>query len=244
MAAPGRIKRRRLYQEVLNRLVSSMTSEFPPGTLLPSERDLMLRYEVGRPAVREALHTLQQMGLLRISHGERARVVAPTTDAIMDRMTNAMVMMLATNPRGLEELKEARVLAESGLVRYATRRATAADIDRLAESHRALVSARGSRAAFVAADMRFHGLIAEIAGNAMVASIIRAMLAWLSRFRIEAVSVRGADALTIQEHEAIYRAIAAGDENKAAAALVLHLTRANELYSKLAAHNAVESVAG
>ena len=243
MPTEERIKPRKLYQEVLDRLTSSMATEFPPGSLLPSERDLMQRYGVGRPAIREAMHTLQQMGLLRISHGERARVVTPTTDAIMEQMTNGFVMMLATNPRGLAELKEARLLLEIGLVRRATRQATSADIDRLAELHRTLVSTRGDHPAFVAADMAFHGAIAEIAGNAMVASVTRAMLAWLSRFRAEAVSLRGAEALTIQEHEAIYRAIAAGDEIKAALALERHLTRANELYSKLAAQNAIESVA-
>jgi DNA-binding FadR family transcriptional regulator len=229
------IKRRKLYQEVLDRLVSGMAAEFPPGSLLPSERDLMQRYGIGRPAIREAMHALEQMGLLRISHGERARVVAPTTDAIMDQMTSAFVMMLAT--------KEARLLLETGLVRRATRQATSADLDRLAERQRALVAARGDHQAFVAADMAFHGAIAEIAGNAMIASVTRAMLAWLSRFRKEAVSVRGAESLTIQEHEAIFRAVAAGDEAKAGAALERHLTRANEVYSKLAAQNAIESVA-
>ncbi len=243
MATGEPIKRRKLYQEVLDRLVSGMATEFRPGSLLPSERELMQRYSVGRPAIREAMHALRQMGLLRISHGERARVVAPTTDAIMEQMTNGFVLMLATNPNGLDELKEARLMLEVGLVRRATQRATSADIDRLAECHRALVAARGKRSAFIAADMAFHGAIAEIAGNAMIASVTRAMLAWLARFRVEVVSVRGADSLTIQEHEAIYRAIATGDENKAAAAIERHLTRANELYSKLAAQNAIESVA-
>jgi DNA-binding FadR family transcriptional regulator len=161
----------------------------------------------------------------------------------MEQMTNGFVLMLATNPNGLDELKEARLMLEVGLVRRATQRATSADIDHLAECHRALVAARGKRSAFIAADMAFHGAIAEIAGNAMIASVTRAMLAWLARFRVEVVSVRGADSLTIQEHEAIYRAIATGDENKAAAAIERHLTRANELYSKLAAQNAIESVA-
>jgi len=243
MATEAPIRKRKLYHEVLDRLISGMASEFPPGSLLPSERDLMQRYGVGRPAIREAMHAMQQMGLLRISHGERARVVAPTTDAIMDQMTNGFVMMLATNPRGLDELKEARLLLETGLVRRAIRQATSADIDRLGECHRALIAARGNTPAFIAADMAFHGTIAEIAGNAMIASVTRAMLAWLARFRTEVVSVRGAENLTIQEHEAIYRAIAAGDEAKAAAALERHLTRANELYSKLAAQNAIESVA-
>jgi GntR family transcriptional regulator, sialic acid-inducible nan operon repressor len=237
------IKRRKLYQEVLDRLISGMATEFQPGSLLPSERDLMQRFGVGRPAVREAMHALQQMGLLRISHGERARVVTPTTDAIMEQMTNAFVLMLATNPRGLDELKEARFMLELGLVRRATRQATAADIDRLDAAHRCLIAARGDHPAFIAADMDFHALIAEIAGNAMVASVTRAVLDWLSRFRAEVVALKGAESLTIQEHEAICRAIETGDEDRAALALEQHLARANELYSKVGAQFAIDSVA-
>ncbi len=237
------IKRRKLYQEVLDRLIAGMMTEFPPGSLLPSERDLMQRYGVGRPAIREAMHALQQMGLLRISHGERARVVTPTTDVIMDQMTNAIVMMLATNPDGLDELKEARVLLEVGLVRMAAKRATPAQVEHLWGLHHTIVSLRGDRPQFVAADMAFHTAIAEISGNTMIASVVRAMLDWLSRFRTELVSVRGAESLTILEHEIIVKAIAAGDADAAGAAIQAHLTRANELYSKLAAAYAIETVA-
>ena len=159
------IRRRKLYQEVLDRLIAGMTAEFPPGSPLPSERELMARYGVGRPAIREAMHALREMGLLRISHGERARVVTPTTDVIIDHMSAAIVMMLATNARGLDELKEARLMMETGLVRRATANAGPADVARLEACHAALVSARGDARAFVAADMAFHATIAKIAAT-------------------------------------------------------------------------------
>src|SRR5690348_7773113 len=92
------IQRRKLSREILDRLIAAITAgEFPPGTRLPSERELMLQFAVGRPAIREAMQALEQMGLVRISHGERARVVDPTPDAIIDQISTAMVMMLASN---------------------------------------------------------------------------------------------------------------------------------------------------
>lgn len=72
------ISRRKLYQEVQDRLLARLRGgEFAPGDQLPSERDLMAFYGVGRPAVREALQTLAQAGIVEITHGERARVVVP-----------------------------------------------------------------------------------------------------------------------------------------------------------------------
>jgi GntR family transcriptional regulator, sialic acid-inducible nan operon repressor len=70
------VQRRKLFQEVLDRLLERIRAgEFAPGDQLPSERDLMQSYAVGRPAVREALQALERDGIVSISHGERARVV-------------------------------------------------------------------------------------------------------------------------------------------------------------------------
>lgn len=229
------IRKRKLYQDVLDRLISAiLSSEFPPGSKLPSERELMLKLSVGRPSIREAMLALQQMGLIRISHGERARVINPAPEIIVDQISSAMVMMLATNPRGLHDLKEARLSLEVALVRSATRRATAADLGRLAEAHRALQEARGDHQGFLACDMAFHGLIAEISGNHLVAALARGMLDWLSRFKRDLVSVRGAERATLEEHERIAKAIAAGDAEAAATAMADHLERASSLYSQLA----------
>jgi DNA-binding FadR family transcriptional regulator len=237
------IKRRKLYHGVLDQLVAAIsTREFAPGTQLPSERELMVRFAVGRPAIREAMLTLQQMGLVRISHGERARVNNPTADAIIDQVSGAVVMMLSTNPRGLDELKQARLLLETGLVRIATQSATREHLERLAQAQRDLVAASSDQERFVACDLAFHGLIADMSGNALIGSVMRAMLAWLSRFKRDMVSVRGANRLTIEEHERILRAISAGDAQAAVKAMSDHLTRANALYRQLTASE--EPVAG
>ena len=74
------IRRRRLSDEVVSRLEAMIhDGRYPPGDRLPSERELMQMFGVGRPAVREALFSLQKMGLVAIQAGDRARVTRPTT---------------------------------------------------------------------------------------------------------------------------------------------------------------------
>ncbi len=229
------VKRRKLYHEVLDQLIEAVSSgEYPPGSQLPSEREMMLRFGVGRPAIREAMMTLQQMGLLRISHGERARVTQPTPDAIIEQVAMAMVAMLSTNASGFADLKEARLLVEVGLVRRAAAALTEEGLERLRAAMRDLRDREGDRSRFVAADLAFHVAIASLSGNALIEAVVKAMLDWLSRFKRDLVSVEGAERLTIAEHERILAALAAREPDAAAAAMRDHLTRADELYARLA----------
>lgn len=228
------VQKKKLYESVLDRLIEAIASnEFPPGSQMPSERELMARIGVGRPSIREAMLTLQQMGLIKISHGERARVVKPTIDTIVDQITSAMIMLLLTNPRGLEELKSARILLEVGLVRLAAERAGPNDIRFLEDAIVEMREAAGDTVSFVAADLKFHEVIAGISGNSLIAAAVGAILGWLSKFRREMVLVKGAEKLTIQEHQTILDAIKDRDPEAAGEAMQRHLSRANELYSGL-----------
>lgn len=228
------VERRKLSHEVLDRLIAAIEAgQFPPGSQLPAERELMQLLGVGRPAIREAMQSLQQMGLIRISHGERARVIQPSADTIIEQISGAMMQLLANSPRGLDELKEARLLFEVGLVRIATSRATRESLAALRGALAACHESRGDPPRFIAADMEFHRRIAEMSGNSLIAAVCHGLAFWMMRFKCDLVSARGAERLTLAEHDRICRAIAAGDADAAAQAMTEHLTRANTLYSAL-----------
>lgn len=238
MIASEPIRRRKLSHEVLDRLLTRITrGELAAGDHLPSERDLMTLYGVGRPAVREALQALERMGFLTITHGERARIVAPTARTMIDQVALSARHFLSTSPTSLEHLKDARVFFETGMVRLAAERATEADVDllrnRLSEhaavAH-ATVSSGQHRDEFLQKDMAFHRQIAAISGNAIYVALCEAMFEWLAEFHSGLVRVHGAESLTITEHTTILERIAAGDAAGAAAAMTAHLTRANALY--------------
>ncbi len=99
------IQRRKLFQEVLDRLIERIRSgEFRPGSQLPSERELMTSYGVGRPAVREALQALERDGIVTISHGERARVVMPTAGSMIEQIASSARHLLSVEPGMLQHL--------------------------------------------------------------------------------------------------------------------------------------------
>ena len=55
--------------------------EYPPGSMLPSERILCESFGVARVSVREALAGLQSTGLIRVEHGRGAVVRESVNDA-------------------------------------------------------------------------------------------------------------------------------------------------------------------
>ena len=225
------IPRRKLYQEVVDRLVAQISGgAFAPGDQLPSERELMKLFGVGRPAIREALQTLDRMGLITVSHGERARVTEPDAGAVIEQIAATARHMLLTSPQTLDHLKEARLFFEVGMVRLAAEKADDADLGRLRrrlEDHR---QALEDLPRFLEMDKLFHREIAAISGNPIYTAVSQAVFEWLEEFHVELVRLPGAEKITLDEHQAIFEAIAAGDPEAAATAMTQHLTRANTLY--------------
>jgi DNA-binding FadR family transcriptional regulator len=228
------IQRRKLYQEVLERLQERIRSgEIPPGAQLPSERDLMEFYGVGRPAVREALQALERSGIVEIAHGERARVVVPTAERLIEQIAEGARHLLHTQPGTLEHLKHARVFLEAGLARMAAERATDDDLARLRrrlDEHRASMN---QLERFMECDMAFHRELARISGNPIFPAIVEALFQWASDYYQPLVRAPGAEQLTLAEHERLLDAIAAHDPDAAERAVREHLTRANELYRRV-----------
>jgi DNA-binding FadR family transcriptional regulator len=226
-----RIIRRKLSDEVLERLLRLISDgNLKPGDAMPSERELMERFGVGRPAIREAMQSLANMGLVSISHGERARVQELTAQSIMRQVDLSAHIMLQRSSSSLEHLKAARLFFERGMVREAAAKATADDVARLRAIVEEQRAALGKAEAFMAADMRLHTQIAAISGNPIFVSVSEAMLGWLKAYHTELLIWSGKETHTLAEHALIIDAIARGNADAAEAAMVKHLERSSGLY--------------
>ena len=225
------IQRRKLYQDVLERLMQRIESgEIGPGDQLPSERDLMEVYGVGRVAVREAMQELARSGIVEISHGERARVVVPTAHLLIEQIAGGARHLLRMQPETLDHIKEARLFLEIGMVKLAAQNVTEDDIARLQTRQTHHCASMVNLDQFMKQDMYFHREIARISGNPIYPAIVEAMFGWASAYYQSIVRAPGAEELTLLEHQKIIDAIAKHDVAGAVKAVTDHLTRANELY--------------
>jgi GntR family transcriptional repressor for pyruvate dehydrogenase complex len=225
----GRRKRAHEVAEHIERAIAS--GEFEVGGQLPSEKALMERFGVGRPAVREALFILQQQGLVEIASGTRARVTAPTAQFLTGQLAGLVKRTTATG-QGQEHMEQARLLFEAGVAWQAAQQATDEDIARLKQKLDANVAAMGNTAEFIRTDVAFHYEITVIARNPIFTVVHEVLVEWLIDQRTTTIHMPDADRLSIRDHTAIYEAIAAHDPMRAFHEMTSHLRLISQLYKE------------
>ncbi len=224
------IRRTRIYKEIARRLEEQIfDGRLRPGDTLPSERELMEHYGVGRPAVREAFLTLQKSGLIAVQNGERARVTRPSASNLVDELGSSARYLLSKSD-GVQEFQQARMLFEVGLVRYAAEHATEQDIARLAEALKNNEASVSDMAAFARTDVAFHFVLAEVPRNSIFVALHTALAEWLTEQRDTSLRRPGAARSALKAHRAIFKAVKEGDCDAAESAMKQHLASVEDYY--------------
>ena len=230
---PALIRRRKLYEDVVARIEDIIHSgELKPGELLPSERDLMSQFGVGRPAIREALFALGRMGLVEVANGERPRVSNPTPKTLIGELAGAARLMLS-KPEGVHHFQEARTLFESALAEEAARVASRADVLALERALQANRQAIGEPVRFQQTDVAFHLAIASIPRNPIYLALHEAIVEWLNEQRSVSLRRPGVDELAYASHRKLYEAIRDNDPDRARLAMRVHLTEISQHYWRI-----------
>jgi GntR family transcriptional repressor for pyruvate dehydrogenase complex len=221
---------RRLYEDLASGLdVMIREGALSAGDALPSERELTVRFGVGRPAVREALFHLQKMGRFERESGERAKVTRPTPEVVVEGLAGAARHMLA-QPDGVRQLQDARTFFEVGLARHAAKHATASDLRDLAAALEANRQSIGDLARFERTDVAFHYVLALIPRNPIFTAFHSAIAEWLVEQRHVTLTYPGNNKIAFRAHKAIYEAIAARDADRAERMVRAHLSHVSTAY--------------
>jgi GntR family transcriptional repressor for pyruvate dehydrogenase complex len=223
---------RKRFEEVAEHLeLLIFSGRLSVGDRIPSERELMERFRVGRSTVREALFVLQRKGLLAARAGAAARVAKPTPQTMVSDFSGAARHLLR-QPGGVRHLQHARALLEIGLAREVALHAADEDIAALAKALEDNRLAIGDQAAFEKTDMMFHYTLAMIAHNPIFTSLNHALNEWLAEQRSISARAGASQSEVYREHQAIYDAIARRDPIAAQAAMEAHLATVSRNYWK------------
>jgi DNA-binding FadR family transcriptional regulator len=198
-----------------------LEGDLAEGGTLPPEKVLMAQFGVSRATVREGLRLLEAEGLIttRAGRGGGATVRRPTAS----RHTRSLALLLQFDRATLGELLEARRAIEPFAARLAAQRGGAAAWTDLAGILGELGGLIHDRAAYLAAQNRFHVAIVEVSGNAVLRIYARS-LGELARAEFLDVPFTPEDlAGGVTAGAAILEALRQGDGERAERRVARHL---------------------
>lgn len=206
-----------LVAQTLQRRIRS--GEFAPGAALPSQRELAASMSISRTSLREAISTLEALGLVRSLPGKGVFVSAGLPPVQAPRGTAAM------SPQQLFEL---RLVLEPAWTRLAARRIDEAGYRRLEALQQGMEAALKVCDLVMAADwdLKFHLCLAELSANPGLDAIALQFGEQIGHSLRLPFSNPAALWAPLDEHRLIVAALAQGDADAAGRAMHEHLASA------------------
>ena len=199
------------------------------GERLPSERELAAQLGVNRTTVREALRSVEQLGLIEIRHGGGA-TVQDYTRVGLPVLPYLLKLGGTLDPDLLESFLEVRQVIGVAIARLAAARADAEDREHLAQVYRELDEALAgdgeppSPAELGALDLRFFLALARASKNQVFRFMLHATRR-ISGSVPEVFAMLFQDGERVREtHRQVLQAIEAGDADRAGQLVEDYLT--------------------
>ncbi|MFY9676391.1 MAG: FadR/GntR family transcriptional regulator [Terriglobales bacterium] len=215
------VKTSRLFEQIVQQVEDSiLRGELKPGDQLPAERDLAQRFGVSRTAVREAVKTLSEKGLVEAYSGRGTFVIDRTSHAIRQSLD----LMIRINQRGgPADLTELRQVIEPEIAALAAPRIDEQLLATMREAVATMDRSLQDPDAYVEADLDFHLALAEAVGNPLILSLLDSIVGLLRQHRSRIFRVDGGPERGQVHHKQILAALEKHDPDKAREAMRAHL---------------------
>jgi GntR family transcriptional repressor for pyruvate dehydrogenase complex len=212
---------RRIARAIADGIVAG---EYRPGDKLPSERALAARYGVSRPLVREALRSVEELGLIETQPGRGTFVRSEAAPGVHRGVEVAILRRGVT----AQQLSEARLTLEGEAASLAATRATPDDLALLDVALERLEHSESIE--HVRNDLAFHLAIAAAAHNPVIEMMLEAIAPQTAALMLRSVGDPDVMVRSQPYHRIALEAIRSGDGEAARAAIHAHLGVASQLY--------------
>ena len=222
---PGRmapsVERTRLPDQIAVHLMRQIVeSDLPPGTLLPTEAELVRQFSVGKSAVREAVRIVSTKGLVEVVQGSGMRVTPRQRWNLIDPV---LISIIGDDVVTIVHLMELRLALEPSIAAYAARRATDEQVGELAALVEESASHLDDTEGIVVRDMEFHNVLTEAAQNPLYPMLLGSLTELQVALRRKVVMTTSGRDHGIEYHRRIVEAIARHDSEQANSMMFGHL---------------------
>ena len=219
------IRRNKVYEEVAKQIERLILQKLRPGDKLPSERELAEMLQVSRSSIRDAIRSLELMGLVEPRQGAGTIVRELSAESRVNPFANA----LKRRQELVSELLDFRKMLEPPL---AARAATHASPDEISEMEEILQRqeekvSHGEVA--IAEDAEFHYSIALASGNSIVLKVLDILMDLLRDTRERSLQLKGRPERSLAGHRRILAAIKRHDAGAAKDAMRRHIEDVEEI---------------
>ncbi len=220
------IKIKRITEEIVTQIRDYIAQgELQAGDRLPSEREMAQQLGVSRPTVREALQVLEHTGFVEILQGSGTYI----KDITKQKLTDPLQILVDGSDKRYKEVYEFRTAIECWAVGLAAERIEPEQLVRLEEIIDRMKARRAEKAPVDELDAEFHLAIARSCHNGIYYHVVKTLLHLLTqvtRISHKELFISDEDQVCLlDDHEAIYNAIADGDPSKARELMAFHLNR-------------------
>jgi GntR family transcriptional repressor for pyruvate dehydrogenase complex len=206
------IRRGSLVEEIIDSVKQEIVAgRLVRGQRLPSELELAERFQVSRGAVREAMKTLQAIGVVTIERGNGTHIV----DRPSDELLSPLIFALLLEAPVAGELIELREMFQVAYSQLAARSVTAADWDRIeaaqARFERYADDRERDPGLHTELDLNFHFAVLDATHNPLIVKIGRAVEELYHGTIRRTLQTHQGPATGITGHRDIIAAIRGGD---------------------------------
>lgn len=210
---------------VVDALVDAIVSgAVGPGDLLPPEGPLSEQFGVSRTVIRESVKRIEEKGLVTIARGRGTSVRPTSAWNILDQVVLTSLIKHDDSLGVLDELSVVRAQLESVMAADTASTRSDEELRQLEEHLQLMRDSVHDEARFRAADIAFHESVMSSSGNRLAESIARILFdRALESSRYHGVDPTDNFQVTLDEHEAVFAAIAAQDAALAQASMNRHI---------------------
>ena len=185
-------------------------ADLQPGNKLPSEKQIGEAMNASRTSVRRALGALKAVGIIesRAGMGWFVKAVEP------DDFINPQLIPFVLMGESLRDLLDARKLLECEVARLAAR-CSPEELKPLEDVLDEMAGKLDSEQGIYQPAWNFHATLAEIAGNAVLAKLLRILFGMINEVQLELFWPRVDLREQLESHWRLYRAILQGEQEAA-----------------------------
>ncbi|MBU5468320.1 FadR family transcriptional regulator [Virgibacillus sp. MSJ-26] len=204
-------------------------NEYKPGDRYLSEKELTENLQVSRTVIREALISLQSIGLLTIKRGGGIYINNQNFDAIKQILQHHY----DTHGVKIKELIEIRQIIELGAIRLIIEKNTSVDLELLREInqayHEAIVNDQDTRET----DRNFHQQLMRATENETYYNFSEIINDYFSMTKINLIQNKDAMLKSVKEHDELIDRLQERDLTKAQDVMIRHMQPINAYINQL-----------